>query len=163
MHFSGFLFKTFRLIFILFLDFLLIHLDHKIKQKLKVKEKQNNYSNRRQITESPPPDFSQGHSWILYHHLHSPPSCSLFSSLISALPQPQSFPTRLCSSSGPLLSPKKTVQLLGTPSQVLRVPFQQHLESLSQIRYSLVVILELSGVSEVQYKNVMMIDDGKYQ
>jgi len=34
---------------------------------------------------------------------------------------------------------------------------------LSQIRYSLVVILELSGVSEVQYKKVMMIDDGKYQ
>ena len=33
----------------------------------------------------------------------------------------------------------------------------------SQIRYSLVVILELNGVSEVQYKNVMMIDDGKYQ
>ena len=28
--------------------------------------------------------------------------------------------------------------------------------------YSLVVILELNGVSEVQYKNVMMIDDGKY-
>ena len=35
--------------------------------------------------------------------------------------------------------------------------------TLSQIRYSLVVILELNGVSEVQYKNVMMIDDGKYQ
>jgi len=33
---------------------------------------------------------------------------------------------------------------------------------LSQIRYSLVVILELNGVSEVQYKGVMMIDDGKY-
>jgi len=33
----------------------------------------------------------------------------------------------------------------------------------SQIRYSLVVILELSGVSEVQYKKVMMIDDKKYQ
>jgi len=33
----------------------------------------------------------------------------------------------------------------------------------SQIRYSLVMILELSGVSEVQYKDVMMIDDGKYQ
>ena len=33
----------------------------------------------------------------------------------------------------------------------------------SQIRYSLVVILELSSVSEVQYKKVMMIDDGKYQ
>ena len=35
--------------------------------------------------------------------------------------------------------------------------------SVSQIRYSLVVILELNGVSEVQYKDVMMIDDGKYQ
>ena len=33
----------------------------------------------------------------------------------------------------------------------------------SQIRYSLVVILELNGVSEVQYKDVMMVDDGKYQ
>jgi len=28
--------------------------------------------------------------------------------------------------------------------------------SLSQIRYSLVVILELNGVSEVQYKKIMM-------
>ena len=35
--------------------------------------------------------------------------------------------------------------------------------SLSQIRYSLVVILELNSVSEVQYKDVMMVDDGKYQ
>jgi len=34
---------------------------------------------------------------------------------------------------------------------------------LSQIRYSLVVIFELNSVSGVQYKNVMMIDDGKYQ
>ena len=33
----------------------------------------------------------------------------------------------------------------------------------SQIRYSLVVILELNGVSEVQYKGVMIIDDRKYQ
>ena len=33
----------------------------------------------------------------------------------------------------------------------------------SQMSYSLVVILELNGVSEIQYKNVMMIDDGKYQ
>ena len=33
----------------------------------------------------------------------------------------------------------------------------------SQIRYSLVVILELDDVSEVQYKDVMMVDDGKYQ
>jgi len=36
-------------------------------------------------------------------------------------------------------------------------------EGLSQIRYSLVVIFELNSVSEVQYKDVMMIDDGKYQ
>jgi len=35
--------------------------------------------------------------------------------------------------------------------------------NVSQIRYLLVVILELNGVSEVQYKDVMMIDDGKYQ
>ena len=34
---------------------------------------------------------------------------------------------------------------------------------LSQIRYSLVVIFELNSVSGVQYKNVMMIDNGKYQ
>ena len=34
---------------------------------------------------------------------------------------------------------------------------------ISQIRYSLVVILELNGVSEVQYKGVMMIDNRKYQ
>ena len=37
------------------------------------------------------------------------------------------------------------------------------LYSLVQISYSLVMILELSGVSEVQYKDVMMIDDEKYQ
>ena len=29
----------------------------------------------------------------------------------------------------------------------------------SQMSYSLVVILELSGVSEVQYKEIMIIDD----
>ena len=34
---------------------------------------------------------------------------------------------------------------------------------ISQIRYSLVVILELNGGSEVQYKNMMIIDDEKYQ
>ena len=34
---------------------------------------------------------------------------------------------------------------------------------LSQIRYSLVVILEPNGGSEVQYKDIMMVDDGKYQ
>ena len=32
---------------------------------------------------------------------------------------------------------------------------------LSQIRYLLVVILELNGVSEVQYKDVMMISINK--
>jgi len=31
--------------------------------------------------------------------------------------------------------------------------------SVSQIRYSLVVILELNSISEVQYKEVMIIDD----
>ena len=31
--------------------------------------------------------------------------------------------------------------------------------NLSQIRYLLVVILELNGVSKVQYKEVMIIDD----
>ena len=35
--------------------------------------------------------------------------------------------------------------------------------NVSQIRYSLVVILELNGILEVQYKDVMMVDDGKYQ
>jgi len=33
----------------------------------------------------------------------------------------------------------------------------------SQINYSLVVILELNSVPEVQYKDVMMTDDEKYQ
>ena len=33
----------------------------------------------------------------------------------------------------------------------------------SQIRYLLVVILELNGGSEVQYKDMMMVDDRKYQ
>ena len=32
-------------------------------------------------------------------------------------------------------------------------------KKISQIRYSLVVILELNGVSEVQYKEVMIIDN----
>ena len=47
------------------------------------------------------------------------------------------------------------------PDKLNNFLFQCHL--LSQIRYSLVVILELNGVSEVQYKDVMMVDDGKYQ
>ena len=34
---------------------------------------------------------------------------------------------------------------------------------LSQISYSLVVILELNNVPEVQYKDMMMTDDEKYQ
>ena len=33
----------------------------------------------------------------------------------------------------------------------------------SQIGYLLVVILELNSGSEVQYKDMMMVDDGKYQ
>ena len=34
--------------------------------------------------------------------------------------------------------------------------------SLSQISYSLVMILKLNSVSEVQYKDVMMTDNEKY-
>jgi len=34
---------------------------------------------------------------------------------------------------------------------------------LSQIRYSLVVIFELNGIPGVQDKDVIIIDDGKYQ
>ena len=41
--------------------------------------------------------------------------------------------------------------------------FRNSIAILSQIRYSLVVILELNGGSEVQYKDMMMVDDGKYQ
>jgi len=41
--------------------------------------------------------------------------------------------------------------------------FQASNNKVSQIRYSLVVIIELNGVPEVQYKDVMIIDDGKYQ
>ena len=37
-----------------------------------------------------------------------------------------------------------------------------NMEMVSQIKYSLVVILELNGVSGVQYKDVMIVDDGKY-
>ena len=36
-------------------------------------------------------------------------------------------------------------------------------KNVSQIRYSLVVILELNGGSEVQYKDMIMVDNGKYQ
>ena len=34
---------------------------------------------------------------------------------------------------------------------------REDIRELSQIRYSLVVILELNGVSEVQYKEIMII------
>ena len=44
-----------------------------------------------------------------------------------------------------------------------RLEQTRRMMSVSQIRYSLVVILELNSVSEVQYKDVMIIDDGKYQ
>ena len=37
------------------------------------------------------------------------------------------------------------------------------IEDISQIRYLLVVIFELNSVPGVQYKDVMIIDDGKYQ
>jgi len=41
-----------------------------------------------------------------------------------------------------------------TSMKIWRTP-----STLSQISYSLVVILELSGVSEVQYKKIMIIDE----
>ena len=47
--------------------------------------------------------------------------------------------------------------------QLLLLSYFMTIVTVSQIRYLLVVILELNGVSEVQYKGVMMIDDGKYQ
>ena len=37
------------------------------------------------------------------------------------------------------------------------------LEVVLQMRYSLVVILKLNGGSEVQYKDMIMVDDRKYQ
>ena len=52
---------------------------------------------------------------------------------------------------------KDTVQVLG--SFVLSVyPFVGRMPLL-QIRYSLVVILELKSVSEVQYKEIMIINN----
>ena len=79
----------------------------KLKNSIK-KEKQNQYTNRRQITESPPPDFLRGHSGTPPLYLCSPPSCSLPLSPISTLSQPQFSPIGLCSSSGPLPSPRGT-------------------------------------------------------
>ena len=46
-------------------------------------KKQNQNTNRRRMTEFPPPDFSWGHPWTLPLHLHSP-FCSLLPSPISA-------------------------------------------------------------------------------
>ena len=40
--------------------------------------------------------------------------------------------------------------------------YTRELNRVLQIRYSLVVILELNSIPEVQYKNVMMTDDEKY-
>jgi len=45
------------------------------------------------------------------------------------------------------------------PEAILSILLLLCCDNLSQIRYSLVVILELNGVSEVQYKEVMIIDD----
>ena len=36
---------------------------------------------------------------------------------------------------------------------------KNRLNNLSQMSYSLVVILKLNSVSEIQYKKIMMIDD----
>jgi len=44
----------------------------------------------------------------------------------------------------------------------LLIVSMDHIFIVLQIRYSLVVIFELNSVPEVQYKDVMMIDDRKY-
>ena len=74
------------------------------------------------------PNFPQGHPQTPPLHLCSPSSYSLLPNSISTPLQPQSSPTMPCFSLGPPLSPRKTSQLLSTPLQVLRVPFQWHLE-----------------------------------
>ena len=63
---------------------------------------------------SPPPDFLWGYLWIPPHHLHSFPSCSLLSSPIFNLLQPQSSSTGLYFSLGLSPSPRGTFRLLGT-------------------------------------------------
>ena len=73
-------------------------------------------------------DFPQGHPQTPSPYLCFPPSCSLLQSPISAPLQPQSSLTMLCSSSGPLPSPRGTSWLLGTPLWVLGVLFQWYLE-----------------------------------
>jgi len=61
-------------------------------------------------------------------------------------------------------TPSKISGFVAVCKLYIRIRLRKSLvKELSQIRYSLVVILELNGVSEVQYKDVMMIDDGKYQ
>ena len=50
-----------------------------------------------------------------------------------------------------------------TPLQFTKLGIVLIVIHVLQIRYSLVVILELNGGSEVQYKDMMIVDDGKYQ
>ena len=50
-----------------------------------------------------------------------------------------------------------------TPLQFTELEIVLIVIYISQIRYSLVVILELNGGSEVQYKDMMIVYDGKYQ
>ena len=70
-----------------------------------------------------PSNFLQGHPQTLPYYLHSLSSCSLLSSSISTLSQPQSLLIGPCSFPGPLSSPGGTSQFLSTPPQVLGVPF----------------------------------------
>ena len=65
----------------------------------------------------------------------------------------------MVSDRGPQFAAELTKEL----NRMLGIKTKLSTAFLSQIRYSLVVILELNGVSEVQYKDVMMVDDGKYQ
>ena len=75
------------------------------------------------MTEFPPSDFLQGHSWTPLHYLHFPPSQPFLLNSISALSQPQSSPIGPYFSPGPPPSSRGTFQLLSTPPQVPRVSF----------------------------------------
>jgi len=129
MHFSGFAFQTFKLLFIYFLFFTHTFDSQKKKKILFKKGKtQNQYTNRRRTTESPPSDFLRGHPQTTLHHLRSP-SRSLLPTPISAPSWPQFSPIGPCFSPGPPPSPRETSRLLSTPPRVPGVPFQWHLES----------------------------------
>ena len=120
--------QNFKLLFILILVFLTHTFNsQRIKNSIK-REKQNQYTNKRWMMESPSPDFLWGHPLTSPLHLHSSPSHFLLLSPISTLSWPQFSPIGPCSSPGPPPSLGGTSQLLSTPLQAPGVSFQWHLE-----------------------------------